>query len=384
MRTPSNRLQPALGLAAALATLAALHATPSIAAPVNYEMDLRTASGLGAGSGMAGGIGSALGMLFGGQGASVMRTLDLRLVNPADIPEGYSAAHTVPAAMHIGPALPLTGERRTPGESGRSEETPPDGRVLIYWGCSATVSKGQPEVIDFKTLGARVSPEVMALAQRGRMSGGKSGAKDGAARASLPPRTLGWPWGDKDFRGIPDNASAVGEHVVKASFMPQEIRFTLDKELDFLEPINLKTTAANTRATIPLTWDALTRARGYDLSAAGANGEKELVLWLATKGKSPMLPGRQHECTIPAGIFAKTQMTMVSAEAYGPVQGFAYPPQKPGEKKPLVWTARVRVNAFDGLLVGMQEAATDAATGAAVDSVAPAGAGSLLKGLFGR
>lgn len=132
---------------------------------------------------------------------------------------------------------------------------------------------------------------------------------------------------------------------------------------------------------IPLTWDPLTRAHGYDLSAVGANGEKELVLWLATKGKSPMLPGRQHECTIPAGIFAKAQMTMVSAEAYGPVQGFAYPPQKPGEKKPPVWTARVRVNAFDGLLVGMQEAA---AGDAAAESVAPAGTGSLLKGLFGR
>lgn len=377
MRTLPNRLQPALGLAA---ILAALHATTAMAAPVNYAMNLRTASGMGAG----GGVGSALGMLFGGQGASVTRTMDLRLANPADIPEDYSAAHTVPAAMHIGPALPLKGERRTSGEGGRSEETQPDGRVLIYWGCAATVPKGQPEIIDFKALGARVSPEVMALAQRGRMSGGKNGSKDGAVRSSLPPRTLGWPWGDNDFKSIPDNASAVGEHVIKASFMPQEIRFTLDKELDFLEPINLKTAAANTHAAIPLTWDALTRARGYDLNAVGANGEKEIVLWMAVKGKSPMLPGRQHECTIPAGIFAKSQMTMVSAEAHGPVQGFAFPPQKPGEKKPLVWTARVRVNAFDSLLVGMQEAAAGAASDAAVESVAPAGAGSLLKGLFGR
>lgn len=375
MRNLPNRLQPALGLAA---ILAALHATSALAAPVNYEMNLRTASGMGAG----GGVGSALGMLFGGQGASVTRTMDLRLANPDDIPDGYNAVHTVPETMRIGPALPLKGERRSSGESGRSEETPPDGRVLIYWGCAATVPKGQPEIIDFKALGARVAPEVMALAQRGRMAGGKGGSKE--ARTSLPPRTLSWPWGDNDFRGIPDNASAVGEHLVKASFMPQEIRFTLDKELDFLEPINLKTTAANTRATIPLTWDALTRARGYDLSAVGANGEKEMVLWLAVKGKSPMLPGRQHECTIPPGIFAKSQMAMVSAEAHGPAQGFTFPPQKPGEKKPLIWTARVRINAFDSLLVGMQEAAAGAAGDTAVESVVPAGAGSLLKGLFGR
>jgi hypothetical protein len=331
--------------------------------------------------GAGGGVGSALGLLFGSKGASVTRSMDLRLINPTDIPDGYSAVHTAPEAMHIGPALPLKGERRASGEGSRSEETPPDGRVLIYWGCSATVPKGQPEIIDFKALGARVSPEVMALAQRGRMAGGKGGTQDGATRPGLPPRTLGWPWGDTDFKGIPEDASAVGEHVVKASFMPQEIRFTLDKELDFLEPINLKTAASNARVAIPLTWDALSRARGYDLNAVGANGEKELVLWMAVKGKSPMLPGRQHECTIPAGIFTKSQMTMVSAEAHGPVQGFAFPPQKPGEKKPLVWTARVRVNAFDSLILGMQEAA---AGDAAVESVAPAGAGSLLKGLFGH
>ncbi|MGE5027149.1 MAG: hypothetical protein ACM3JK_01615, partial [Betaproteobacteria bacterium] len=55
------------------------------AAPVNYEMNLHTYSGLG-----AGGATGMLSMMFGGK-AEVARQLDLRLINPADIPADYSA-----------------------------------------------------------------------------------------------------------------------------------------------------------------------------------------------------------------------------------------------------------------------------------------------------
>lgn len=346
----------------------------AIAAPVNYEMNLHTASGMGSGGGVAAG----LGMLFGGgKSSSVMRNMDLRLVNPADLPADYSAAHTVPEAMKIGPALPLKGERRSGGRDGDdSREREPEGRVLIYWGCSPTVPKGQPEIIDFKALAGSVSPEIAAMARQGM----QRGAKGSAAGESLPPRAIGWPWHDRDYKGIPDDASAVGDHVVKANFMKDDIRFALGKDLDFLAPINLKTSAGNTRAAIPLTWDAQARVRGYDLTAVGAGSEKEVVMWMAAKGKSPMLPGSQHECTIPEGIFAKAQMAMVNAVAHGPTQGFAYPPQKPGEKKPLIWSARVRVNAMDNIAVGLGEAAG----GAAEESAAPAGLGGLLRGVLGR
>jgi hypothetical protein len=353
------------------------------AAPVNYEMNLRTLSGMG-----AGGVGSALGMMFGARGASFSKAMDLRLVNPEDIPADYEAAHTVPAPMGIGPRLPLKGERRgSVARSGERADSEADGRVLIYWGCSPTVAKGQPEIIDFKALSTRFSPEVAAALQRGRQRGaaGGSGGSGGEAE-SLPPRSLGWPAGDRDFRAIPVDASAVGEHLVNASFMTQEIRFTLGRELDFLEPMNLKTSAATTRQAIPLSWDALTRARGYDLTAVGARSEKEMVMWLAAKGKTPMLPGSQHECTIPDGIFAQSgdaQMVMVSAIVHGPTQGFAYPPQKPGEKKPLIWTARVRVIGMDSVVVGMGDAAAGAAAEHENSSAPAVGVGTVIKGLFG-
>lgn len=342
----------------------------AVAAPVSYEMNLRTLSGLG-----AGGMGGVMGMMFGSKpGAS--RSMDLRLTNPADLPPDYSASHQVPETMGIGPLLPLKGERRSGGQGGGSDGEA-DGRVLIYWGCGPVVAKGQPEILDFRTMAGKVSPEVMAMARQGR-SMGKGGP--GAGADGLPPRSLHWPAGDRDFKGLPDGASAVGEHVVKASFLTPDIRFTLGAAMDFLEPINLQAGNTNLRGAVPLSWDASTRVRGYDLNAVAANGDKEVVLWLAARNKSPMLPGSQRECTVPEGIFAKAEMAMVSAVAHGPSQGFAYPPQKPAEKKPLVWSAVVRVTGYDSLALGLEQAAGDAA----VESAAPAGVGGLLKGIFGR
>jgi len=357
-----SRPFPLRTLSLALATLA----LPAAAAPTVYEMRLTTHAGMG-----AGGMGGIMSMLGGGGGSNISRNMDLRLTAPGDLPADYQAAHTVPDAMRIGPQLPLQGERRTSGGSGGDSE--PDGRVLIYWGCSPTVQKGQPEVIDFRSLAGKVPPEMQAMARQSRSQG--KAPRD----ASLPPRAIGWPQGDQNYRGIPDGASAVGDHVVKANFMKDDIRFALTPALDFLEPMNLKAQASDLKAAIPLVWSALTRARGYDLQAVSAGGDKDIVMWLAARNKSPMLPASQHECTIPEGIFAKGEMAMLTGIAHGPVQGFSYPPQKPGEKKPLIWSATVNITAFDSVMLGMEMAAA----GGGQDAATP-GVGTLLKGLFGR
>ncbi len=358
-RSPSYPLRT---LTLALAALA----LPAAAAPTVYEMRLMTHAGMGA-SGM-GGLMSMLG--GGGGGSSVSHNMDLRLTAPGDLPADYQAAHTVPDAMRIGPQLPLQGERHA-GSGGSEGE--PDGRVLIYWGCSPTVPKGQPEVIDFRAMTGKVPPEIQAMARQSRSQG--KAPRD----ASLPPRSIGWPQGDQNYRGIPDGASAVGDHVVKANFMKDDIRLALTPALDFLEPMGLKAQASDLKAAIPLAWNALTRARGYDLQAVSAGNDKDVVIWLAARNKSPMLPASQRDCTIPEGIFAKGEMAMLTGIAHGPVQGFSYPPQKPGEKKPLIWTATVNVSAFDSVMLGMEMAAA----GAAQDAATP-GVGTLLKGLFGR
>lgn len=356
-----------------IAVLFGITAWSAVAAPVAYEMDLRTQSGMTAGGGATG----MMGAMFGSKGAKATKTMHLRIINPTDIPDDYSAQHIVPATMRIGPSLALKGERRIVGGRERDtvEEKEPKGRVLIYWGCSATVAKGQPEVIDFQHLGERVPPEVMAMARQSH------GGKRGGEPVSLPPRALDWP---NDKGGdVPAEASAVGDHLVKANFMQEEIRFALDAEMDFLEPLNLKAGASDLNAAIPLDWDALAHVKGYNLNAFGMNDDKEtMVMWMASRSKHPMLPASQNTCTIPAGIFKDAQFASVSEEAVGFTRGFAYPPQRPNEpKKPLIWTVKVTVGGYDGTMLGMQRAAGKAAT----ESVIPgAGLMNSVKGLFGK
>lgn len=373
---PSTRVpRPLLGVLLLLGGT-----TAAVAAPVQYEMDLRTYSGIG-----AGGITGIIGSLFGSKTAAVSRLMDLRLTNPSDIPDGAVAEHVVPEGMRIGPALPLAGERRTTGGGGAADGPAgePEGKVLIYWGCGETVPKGQPLVIDLKAMAAMVPPEVMAMARQSRAARGKGEA---VAAQTLPPRVLGWPAGDRSFRGIPAEASAVGEHVVKGSFFSPEIRYALGAGMDFLEPMNLKAQSGDTRAAVPLGWDRSSRARGFNLNAVGAVGEKEMVLWMAAKDKNPMLPASQVACTIPAGIFEKAQMGMVMGEVVGPSENFAFPPQKPGDKKPLQWTAKVRVSASDTAMLGIGQAASGAAGDAAGDAAVPGGGAvfKAIKGIFGQ
>ncbi|HRD88557.1 MAG TPA: hypothetical protein PK752_09925 [Accumulibacter sp.] len=366
MRTTTRGLLP---LAAALATAGAVPV--ALAAPLSYEMTLSTHSGLAGGGAMLG--------MMSGRGSSVSRMMDLRLTSPVDLAGGATAEHIVPEAMRIGPLLPLRGERRGKGEGGSADDQ--GGKLLLYWGCSASVPAGQPEVIDLRAIEGRVSPEVAAMARHSRQ--GKGGADGGE---SLPPRTLWWPQGDPAGGTVPADASAVGEHLVRASFMSHEIRYALDQQMDFLEPMNLRAGSGSLSAAIPLQWAALARARGYNLNAVGAANEREVIIWMASRNQPPMLPASQNACTIPAGIFARTQGAMLMGEALGPTRSFAHPPQKAGEKRPPIWTARVRVNSFDSALLGMGDMAREAAGDAAADSLVPGGATIMksLKGLFGN
>ena len=87
-------------------------------------------------------------------------------------------------------------------------------------------------------------------------------------------------------------------------------------------------------------------------------------------------------------------MAMLTGIAHGPVQGFSYPPQKPGEKKPLIWTATVNISAFDSVMLGMEmagaggrgraEPASAPTSESAADALLPSGVGGVLKGIFGR
>lgn len=228
-------------------------------------------------------------------------------------PAGASGSVDIPQGLGLGPNLPLIIQNpEAVGGAGASE-------VWQYWGCSATVPKGQPFV--FK--GA-------ATATGGKVAVGSSGYAD--------PMKLS---------GITASSSAVGAYTMHVSYLG-DMSLSLGAAQEFLDPIAFTTptdgAAVDTTKAIALAWNALPRAQGYSLMASGRNAAGKTVTWSSTRNwtgwtelgvgkavkKGVLLPPDHLKCTIPAGIFTgsvSVTLTAYSADVVGkgilPVQGWA-------------------------------------------------------------
>lgn len=131
-------------------------------------IDVATFSGMGMPMGMGGGANpmASIGSLFGGggggaaqgnafgntQSASAGRFVDVTLLtrnNPSlaeaqqAVPAGFLSPALKLQAPPPGKPVPESDEEVVPQEMER-----PRGRILLYWGCGATVRAGQPVVLD--------------------------------------------------------------------------------------------------------------------------------------------------------------------------------------------------------------------------------------------
>jgi hypothetical protein len=224
--TIGGTMQRLTAIAGAAVTLAVLNG-PAVAQSGNVKppqaqawIDVATFSGMGMPMGGApGGAGSpmsAIGGLFGGgaggdaknsfghtQQSSAGRWVDVTLYTRAN-PALSEAQQAVPAGF-MSPALKLKAPQvRTPAPEPDDEKVheptyeKPRGKLLLYWGCGATVRAGQPKVLDM----ASATPAdlsqffvVRRATQRGAHSAGG--------------RPL-WP-SETDPRMVPGNTSLVGE-----------------------------------------------------------------------------------------------------------------------------------------------------------------------------
>ena len=199
-------------------------------------IDVATYSGMGMPGGMGGGGGmnpmSALGGLFGGgsgaakntfghtQTGSAGRWVDVTLMTRAN-PSLSEAQQAVPAGF-LSPALKLQAptEVRTPApvpDDDKVEEPNferPKGKLLLYWGCGASVRPGQPKVLDMATASA---------ADLAKFFVSRRATQRGTHSAVGRPV---WP-SPADARMVPDNASLVGEHAFSGSGVPEGFRFRL-------------------------------------------------------------------------------------------------------------------------------------------------------------
>jgi hypothetical protein len=427
----SSRRLPALSAAIALVIAATAGAAdipkPAARGPIaQYWMDLATYNMMGMDE-MPGGIaGSMMGGMIGTRAAQGRdgrhakgvgnfgmtkyggmpgRQIDIALYT-ANKPAGTSATQETPQRADVGaePLHLLTPPRE--GTSGSGEETTyperPRGRILFYWGCSASVKPGQPRVIDM----AKFSAQDYAGFMQGRS------VPDRGARAE--PGYAIWP-NDRENSRVARGASVAGEHVVTGEGVPDNLKFTLSRDQDFMPSFRIES-GGKLADSIRVHWQSIEQARAYLLTAMSASEDKsgapDLVLWSSSELPDPgtglmnyasnanvdkwlrekvLLAPTQTECEVPAGIFAKAENAMLQGIAYGNEANFSYPPKPTNASATWSpdWVARVRnksvaMNMLGENAASMNGRGRDEDSGEGRGKQEKKGPVDALKGLFGH
>jgi hypothetical protein len=322
------------------------------------------------------------------------------------------AQQSVPAAF-LSPALRLQSPKESRGtapEPGDERTTEPDyerpkGKMLLYWGCGEAVRAGQPTVVDF----ANATPADLA-----RFFQSRRATQRGTHSASGRPV---WP-SPADARMVPAQASLVGEHGFTGQGVPEGFRFQLPTAQDLMPAIAL--TQKDAGGSTQLEWQPLPTARAYFISAMGARGNNEMVIWTSseqpdigfglldyqTNGavdrwlkEQVLLAPQTTRCAVPKGVFSG-EGAMLRMIAYGNELNLAYPPRPTDPKiawEP-VWAAKIRVKSMTMAMLGMDMPAKPRAEPAPDGTAQPArppapeaektpkmpGVTDVLKGILGR
>jgi hypothetical protein len=345
-------------------------------------IDVATFSGMGMPMGgmpgAGGGAMSAIGSMLGGRGGSggnsfgntrsmsAGRWVDVTVRARAN-PNLDEAQQAVPEGF-LSPALELKTPKNAPPaplrddeEVKREEPERPKGRMLLYWGCGSEIRPGQPKILDMAT----ATP-----ADFGRFFVGRSATQRGAHSAAGRPL---WPNPD-DSRMVPASASLTGEHAFSGKGIPERFRFQIPAAQDLMPALALE--QADKNGATDLSWNAISTARAYFVSAMGSNGKEDMVMWssseLADTGfglmdyqtnpavdrwlkEKVLLTPTTTRCTVPKGIFGE-HGGMLRVIAYGDELNLAHPPRPkdPKAKWEPVWAVKVRVKAVTNGFLGMK------------------------------
>ena len=343
-------------------------------------IDVATFSGMGMPMGGMSGAGgnpmSALGGMFGGGGGgaknsfghtqqmSAGRWVDVTLYSRNN-PSLAEAQQAVPAGF-MSPALKLQAPRdaKPPppdtDEPIEHEVEKPRGRLLLYWGCGATVRAGQPKVLDMASASAADMAKFFQsrrATQRGTHS---------AAGRPLWPSVI-------DARMVPDSASLVGEHAFSGSGVPEGFRFQIPAAQDLMPP--LQVSQSDQGGATALGWGALPTARAYFVAGMGASKAEEMVIWTSSEQpdigfglidyqtnsavdrwlrEGVLLAPATTQCTVPKGVFPG-EGAMLRVIAYGSELNLVHPP-RPADPKANwepVWATKIRVKSVASLMLGM-------------------------------
>ena len=295
------------------------------------------------------------------------RVIDIALHN--SLRPGVEASQSIPPGMRMGESLPLIPPRAQPAQTEPGEvpqeyqQHQPKGRILLYWGCGASVRAGQPRVIDL----ARAKPSDYAQAFAGRAVPDR-GPRVGPAYALYP--------NERNQVQLSRDSSVVGEHQVRGDGVPASMKFTLGAAQDLMPVIDLRTTG-KPQDSMGTSWQPVRNARAYYLHAMSHSGD-DLIMWSSAETPdtgmglfdylSPatidrwlkervLLQPETTQCAIPQGIFAgggRDATPMLRMMAYGGETNIVYPP-RPADPKAAwepEWSVRVRVKSHTMAMLG--------------------------------
>jgi len=317
--------------------------------------------------GMEGMSGSRFGKMAGGKGFGPSRSLLLKLNSPQKLPSDPFATNDVPPGQNMGKTLPLLIPEKVKAEKHeyvereepRDKVEKPKARMLIYWGCSEEVRKGQPRVLD---------TEKMSMEEFGKSMGSLSAHTP--SQQYQPRERAGWiyaDWPNKESHvEVPENGSLQGDQVVRGNYIP-EIKFTIDEMHDFMAPVEFSSITGGLADSIRFEWREVPTAVGYFAMAMAHNNETgETIFWSSSEVPeagfglmSFLTPGdvqkflkervimntKTTSCNIPTAIFNGAGGSMLQFVAYGDELNVVHPPKPKDPKRPWnpEWAVKVRL-----------------------------------------
>ena len=414
--------------AIALAQPKPAKATPSADGPPQAEawIDIATHAsdvpGMATLSGFSsGGVSGGLSSLFGGNktGGNVFGNTRLAMapgkwldvsVRARGNPSLSEATMTVPSGMNLSKPLALNvppPEKYDPpvreGEAIPPKFERPKGKLSLYWGCGDNIRAGQPRVLDAATANLSDLERFFGAIRNSTTMG----ARSESGHPSWPNKT--------DDRKVPESASMAGEHSFSGSGLPESFKLTLGANQEFMPPFNFNKRTNN--GATELSWQSVSGARGYFISAVGIGGSKssgkeelDMIIWTSSQvpelgfalpdyqtngsidkwiSERAVLSASTTSCTVPKGIFGETggggAGGFVRAVAYGNEAFFSYPPRVAGAKvqEPLQWRVKTRNKSTFMTMLGMESMGDTGTKKRDEKSLTPTPA-DLLKGIFGR
>ena len=264
------------------------------------------------------------------------RKLNVRLWSPNIAPKDAVATLVPPKGLKLPAKLQLELYRPEPGKVENGEFDPDqieDFTIKNYWGSSATVKPGQPDI--FRWDGLTEEQQAVMRAEANKAS------KKQSYFYKENWTTGYWPTG-KQPGAIAKNASLVGKYALTTNYTGN-VELTVPDTVEFLAAIEMS--SPNLGEKIPFDkeiifqWKPIPGILGYNAMIIGMQGKNTLITWSSSEIKTgmgvqwdylemaevaafvastAMMAPDRTEVIVPAGIFQDCDTVMFMMTGYGP------------------------------------------------------------------